>query len=216
MKTIYLGLGSNWATAKPTCGWASSGWRRRTCAWCAPRRCTRPSRRLHPPGLVLNLVVEAETDLFPMQLLARAGKIERALGRVRTVAKGRGPSISTSCSTAGPWCAAPRWRFRTRGWLSGASCWRRWRTWRPACATRDAPDGARDAGSRAGANGTACYTQVYSARPLRSPEEVLGLRLVPAHAGSGNSFPKQKKAFDGFFSLFPFFSLLVPVFLERG
>jgi len=36
----------------------------------------------------LNLVVEAETDLFPMQLLWRIGKIERALGRVRTVAKG--------------------------------------------------------------------------------------------------------------------------------
>jgi 2-amino-4-hydroxy-6-hydroxymethyldihydropteridine diphosphokinase len=36
----------------------------------------------------LNLVVEAETGLFPMQLLARTGKIERALGRVRTVAKG--------------------------------------------------------------------------------------------------------------------------------
>ena len=36
----------------------------------------------------LNQVVEAETRLFPMQLLARVGKIERALGRVRTVAKG--------------------------------------------------------------------------------------------------------------------------------
>ena len=36
----------------------------------------------------LNLVVEAETGLFPMQLLARVGKIERALGRVRTVPKG--------------------------------------------------------------------------------------------------------------------------------
>ena len=36
----------------------------------------------------LNLVVEAETGLFPMQLLARIGKIERALGRIRTVAKG--------------------------------------------------------------------------------------------------------------------------------
>jgi 2-amino-4-hydroxy-6-hydroxymethyldihydropteridine diphosphokinase len=36
----------------------------------------------------LNLVVEAETDLFPMQLLARVARIERALGRVRTVAKG--------------------------------------------------------------------------------------------------------------------------------
>jgi 2-amino-4-hydroxy-6-hydroxymethyldihydropteridine diphosphokinase len=36
----------------------------------------------------LNLVVEAETTLFPMQLLARTGKIERDLGRVRTVPKG--------------------------------------------------------------------------------------------------------------------------------
>jgi 2-amino-4-hydroxy-6-hydroxymethyldihydropteridine diphosphokinase len=36
----------------------------------------------------LNLVVEAETDLFPMQLLARTAGIERALGRVRTTPKG--------------------------------------------------------------------------------------------------------------------------------
>jgi 2-amino-4-hydroxy-6-hydroxymethyldihydropteridine diphosphokinase len=36
----------------------------------------------------LNLVVEAETGLFPLQLLARTQKIERALGRVRTVPKG--------------------------------------------------------------------------------------------------------------------------------
>jgi 2-amino-4-hydroxy-6-hydroxymethyldihydropteridine diphosphokinase len=36
----------------------------------------------------LNLVVEAETTLFPLQLLARVQKIERVLGRVRTVPKG--------------------------------------------------------------------------------------------------------------------------------
>lgn len=36
----------------------------------------------------LNLVVEAETTLFPLQLLARAQKVERVLGRVRTVPKG--------------------------------------------------------------------------------------------------------------------------------
>jgi 2-amino-4-hydroxy-6-hydroxymethyldihydropteridine diphosphokinase len=36
----------------------------------------------------LNLVVEAETSLFPMQLLARVARIERALGRVRAVPKG--------------------------------------------------------------------------------------------------------------------------------
>jgi 2-amino-4-hydroxy-6-hydroxymethyldihydropteridine diphosphokinase len=35
-----------------------------------------------------NLVLEAETTLFPMQLLARAQKVERVLGRVRTVPKG--------------------------------------------------------------------------------------------------------------------------------
>jgi 2-amino-4-hydroxy-6-hydroxymethyldihydropteridine diphosphokinase len=36
----------------------------------------------------LNLVVEAETELFPLQLLTRLGKIERELGRTRTAAKG--------------------------------------------------------------------------------------------------------------------------------
>jgi 2-amino-4-hydroxy-6-hydroxymethyldihydropteridine diphosphokinase len=36
----------------------------------------------------LNLVVEAETDLFPLQLLTCTQRIERALGRVRTVPKG--------------------------------------------------------------------------------------------------------------------------------
>ena len=33
-------------------------------------------------------MVEAETSLFPLQLLARAQKVERVLGRVRTVPKG--------------------------------------------------------------------------------------------------------------------------------
>ncbi len=33
-------------------------------------------------------MAEAETTLFPMQLLSRIGKIERDMGRVRTVAKG--------------------------------------------------------------------------------------------------------------------------------
>jgi 2-amino-4-hydroxy-6-hydroxymethyldihydropteridine diphosphokinase len=36
----------------------------------------------------LNLVVEAETELFPVQLLTRLQQVERDLGRVRTVAKG--------------------------------------------------------------------------------------------------------------------------------
>lgn len=36
----------------------------------------------------LNLVVECQTPLFPLQLLGRIHQIERALGRVRTVSKG--------------------------------------------------------------------------------------------------------------------------------
>jgi 2-amino-4-hydroxy-6-hydroxymethyldihydropteridine diphosphokinase len=36
----------------------------------------------------LNLVVEAQTDLFPKQLLARTSKIERQLGRRRLMEKG--------------------------------------------------------------------------------------------------------------------------------
>jgi 2-amino-4-hydroxy-6-hydroxymethyldihydropteridine diphosphokinase len=36
----------------------------------------------------LNLVVEAETALFPRQLLAATSRIERELGRIRTVSKG--------------------------------------------------------------------------------------------------------------------------------
>jgi 2-amino-4-hydroxy-6-hydroxymethyldihydropteridine diphosphokinase len=36
----------------------------------------------------LNQVIEAETDLFPRQLLARTQKVERDLGRKRGIAKG--------------------------------------------------------------------------------------------------------------------------------
>jgi 2-amino-4-hydroxy-6-hydroxymethyldihydropteridine diphosphokinase len=36
----------------------------------------------------LNQVIECETDLFPRQLLARLQKIERMIGRKRTIAKG--------------------------------------------------------------------------------------------------------------------------------
>jgi 2-amino-4-hydroxy-6-hydroxymethyldihydropteridine diphosphokinase len=36
----------------------------------------------------LNQVVEAETSLFPMQLLTRTGRVERELGRTRTVRNG--------------------------------------------------------------------------------------------------------------------------------
>jgi 2-amino-4-hydroxy-6-hydroxymethyldihydropteridine diphosphokinase len=42
----------------------------------------------HDQRWFLNMVVEAETVLFPVQLLTRTSKIERALGRVRSIPNG--------------------------------------------------------------------------------------------------------------------------------
>lgn len=39
-------------------------------------------------GWFLNMAAEAETDLFPMQLLARVERVESALGRRRSIDKG--------------------------------------------------------------------------------------------------------------------------------
>jgi 2-amino-4-hydroxy-6-hydroxymethyldihydropteridine diphosphokinase len=89
MKTVYLGLGSN------------VGDRERNLATALAQLAGPALRVLRVSSTYetepvdytdqrwfLNLVVEAETDLFPMQLLARIVKVERALGRVRTVPKG--------------------------------------------------------------------------------------------------------------------------------
>jgi len=51
-----------------------------------------------PASIVLNLVAEAETDLFPLQLLQRTSKIETQLGAAPG-AKGRATSTSTSYCT---------------------------------------------------------------------------------------------------------------------
>jgi 2-amino-4-hydroxy-6-hydroxymethyldihydropteridine diphosphokinase len=89
MKTVYLGMGSN------------VGDRERNLA-AALAQLAAPALRVlrisstyetEPVDYTdqrwfLNLVAEAETELFPMQLLAHIVKIERALGRVRTVSKG--------------------------------------------------------------------------------------------------------------------------------
>jgi 2-amino-4-hydroxy-6-hydroxymethyldihydropteridine diphosphokinase len=48
---------------------------------------TEPQDLRHQPWF-LNLVVEIETTLFPLQLLGRIQRIERELGRQRVVAKG--------------------------------------------------------------------------------------------------------------------------------
>ncbi len=89
MKTIYLGLGSNIGDRQANLEAALAG---------LPAigvRVTRasPVYETEPVDFTdqrwfLNLVVEAETELFPLQLLARLQRIERDLGRVRTVARG--------------------------------------------------------------------------------------------------------------------------------
>ena len=89
MKLVYLGLGSN------------VGDRERSLSAAIAQLAAPDLRILRTSSIYetepveytdqryfLNLVVEAETDLFPMQLLWRVGKIERALGRVRTIPKG--------------------------------------------------------------------------------------------------------------------------------
>ena len=89
MKTIYLSLGSNIGDRQANLHAAIE-------RLSAPRLSVlrvSPIYETEPVDYTdqrwfLNLVVEAETALFPMQLLARTGKIERDLGRVRTVPKG--------------------------------------------------------------------------------------------------------------------------------
>jgi 2-amino-4-hydroxy-6-hydroxymethyldihydropteridine diphosphokinase len=89
MKTAYLSLGTN------------LGDRERNLE-AALEKLAAPDLRIHrvssvyetapvdtdDPRWFLNLAVEAETDLFPMQLLWRVGNIEHSLGRVRTVVNG--------------------------------------------------------------------------------------------------------------------------------
>ena len=89
MKTIYLSLGSNIGDRGANLRAAleqlnSAGLH---VARVSPVYETEPVD-LEAQRWFLNLVVEAGTDLFPLQLLARTQKIERALGRVRTVPKG--------------------------------------------------------------------------------------------------------------------------------
>ena len=87
-KTTYLGLGSNIGDREANLREAVEG--------LAPDvRVLRVSPIYETEPLeytnqrwFLNLVVEAGTELFPLQLLSRVGRIERDLGRVRAVPKG--------------------------------------------------------------------------------------------------------------------------------
>ena len=88
-KSAYLGLGSN-------VGDRQNNLRRAVEALAAPDlRIARvsPVYETEPvefteQGWFLNQVVEVETELFPIQLLTRVTRVERRLGRVRTVPKG--------------------------------------------------------------------------------------------------------------------------------
>ena len=89
MKTVYLSLGSNVGDREGNLRAALEHLNQ------AGIRILRvsPVYETEPVDLTgqrwfLNLAAEAEADLFPRQLLARTQKIERALGRVRTVPKG--------------------------------------------------------------------------------------------------------------------------------
>jgi 2-amino-4-hydroxy-6-hydroxymethyldihydropteridine diphosphokinase len=89
VKTIYLGLGSNVGDREANLEAALA---RLPAAGVRVTRVS-PVYETEPVDSTaqrwfFNQVTEAETDLFPLQLLARLQHIERALGRVRTVAKG--------------------------------------------------------------------------------------------------------------------------------
>ncbi|HEX5227976.1 MAG TPA: 2-amino-4-hydroxy-6-hydroxymethyldihydropteridine diphosphokinase [Bryobacteraceae bacterium] len=89
MKTAYLGLGSNLgdreANLREAVQRLEAGdvrlTRRSSLYEAAPRDV------LDQPAF-LNAVIEIETELFPMQLLARAQTVERDMGRQRVTPKG--------------------------------------------------------------------------------------------------------------------------------
>jgi 2-amino-4-hydroxy-6-hydroxymethyldihydropteridine diphosphokinase len=89
MRTAYLSLGSNVGEREEMLRAAlrlleSPGLH---VARVSPVYETEPQDFKNQPWF-LNLVAEVQTGLFPMQLLARVRKIERELGRKRTVNKG--------------------------------------------------------------------------------------------------------------------------------
>jgi len=89
LKTVYIGLGSNLGDRTENLRGArerleESGLRIRRASSLYE---TEPRELLDQP-LFINQVVEAETTLFPRQLLARLLRIEREMGRLRTVPAG--------------------------------------------------------------------------------------------------------------------------------
>ena len=88
-KLIYLGLGSNIGDRESH---LQAALERLPAAGVTVRRIS-PFYETEPVDYTgqrwfLNCVAEGETELLPMQLLSRTGRIERELGRVRTIPKG--------------------------------------------------------------------------------------------------------------------------------
>ena len=88
-KTVYLGLGSNIGDCEEHLLRAVEQLQGPTLriVRLSPLYETEPVDYTRQPWFV-NQVAEAETELFPMQLLARVGRVERAMGRVRGIPKG--------------------------------------------------------------------------------------------------------------------------------
>jgi 2-amino-4-hydroxy-6-hydroxymethyldihydropteridine diphosphokinase len=89
LKTVYLSLGSNVGDRQRMLGEALrliEGPDLHVMR-VSPVYETEPQDFKNQPSF-LNLVAEVQTGLFPMQLLTRAQKVERKLGRKRTVDKG--------------------------------------------------------------------------------------------------------------------------------
>ena len=89
MKSVYLGLGSNVGDREAMLQAALDQLQARDLSVVRVSS-VYETEPMDLPGQhwFLNLVAEIKTELFPLQLLARVGKIEQRLGRRRTVAKG--------------------------------------------------------------------------------------------------------------------------------
>jgi 2-amino-4-hydroxy-6-hydroxymethyldihydropteridine diphosphokinase len=85
--TVYLSLGSNLGNREAHLRAAIARLSKLRVLRVSPVYETAPVDRLDQPWF-LNLVVEAETELFPLQLLSHTSRVERDLGRIRTVPKG--------------------------------------------------------------------------------------------------------------------------------
>ena len=89
MKRIYVGLGSNLGDRAENLRLARE--HLKAAGVCILRESslyeTEPQDLFHQPWF-LNQAVEAETALFPLQLLSRVLRIEKDLGRRRAIAKG--------------------------------------------------------------------------------------------------------------------------------